>query len=173
MRRLISFKPSYILFCGVLMLSGCGGSEETATTGAAQVARSGANFTQLFSRTVAHPRCVNCHAFAEGSATTRRYQGRSRNCESCHAQDDFRESTADMTFTNRSASQICNTSVQRRGSTEALATLLRTSPHVRWGIEDGSITSTNARLPLAPPQNHAIWLALIDRWVASGCSSCE
>ena len=186
-------------FC-LFLISGCGGnSGGTTATGVGAATAAGqtttpageqpaggftgnptntvstadqATFSSLFAATVAHPRCVNCHAFDEGGQTRARHRRRSRNCSNCHNQDDFRESPASMTFTNRSASQICNTTVNRRGSTDAMATLLRTSPHVAWSISDGSITSTGETLRLAPPGNQAAWLALIDRWVAVG-SSCQ
>lgn len=157
----------------LLLLAGCGGGGGGSTaTGGGGTGGEVDSFSQLFSATVAHPRCVNCHAFAEGGQTADMHRERSSDCSSCHNQNDFRQSTPDMTFTSQSASQICNTSVNRRGSTEALATLLRTSPHVAWAISDGSITSTGQRLPLAPPQNQSAWLALVDRWVAAG-SSCQ
>ncbi len=160
-------------FAGLIMLLlvACSGGGDTSA-GAGLAAQGAKNFTQLFARTVAHPRCVNCHAFSEGGQTARRHRNRSPNCAGCHAQEDFRASIADMTFTGRSASEICNVAVQRRGNSDAVATLLRTSPHVLWAIDDGSISSTSQQLRLAPPGNHAVWLALVDQWVAAG-ESCE
>ena len=90
-------------------------------------------------------------------------------CSTCHGQDDWRASPVSMTFTNRSASTLCNIATRRRGGTEALATLLRTSPHVRWAVAEGDVPG-GRRLRLAPPGNLQTWLATIDRWVAAGAS---
>ena len=76
-----------------------------------------------------------------------------------------------MTTTGKSASEVCLTAVNRRGSTDAVAELLKTSPHVRWAIEDGSLPN-GQRAALAPPSDHTLWTEMVDDWVAAG-ASCE
>ena len=76
-----------------------------------------------------------------------------------------------MTTTAKTASELCLTAVERRGSTDALAVLLQTSPHVRWAIEDGSLPNGQV-VQLAPPADHARWVQLVDEWMLAG-ASCE
>ena len=183
-----------IILLPISALVGCGGSGETAS-GSGQLERgprqgpgagqergpaqgqppgqvqAGTSFTRLFARTFFHPRCVACHAFAEGGISARRHRGRSTNCSTCHTQDDWRASPVSMTFTGRSASTICRIAANRRGGTDALAELLRTSPHVRWAVAEGDVPG-GQRLRLAPPGNQQAWLNIIDQWVAGG-STCS
>jgi len=152
----------------LIFISGCGGGSSSSGGGSDIVLAR--NYTNLFGRATFHDRCVNCHTFNEGNETSAIHEAenRSNNCATCHTQDDWRASQRDMTTTGKSASEVCVTAVQRRGVTE-VAELLRTSPHVRWAIEDGSLPN-GQRLDLAPPGNHSSWLQLIDEWVEAGAS---
>lgn len=170
MLQSVQLKYFCIVSLTIFLLSGCGGGSSSGGGSDATLAR---NYTNLFASATFHPRCVNCHTFNEGNAVSARHdaQNRSDRCRTCHTQDDWRASARNMTTTGKTASEVCETAVQRRGSTAALAELLRTSPHVRWAIEDGSLPNGQI-LALAPPGNHVLWTQLVDDWVAAG-ASCE
>lgn len=168
---------NYLLKCfcipllACLFIGGCGSGGSNSGAGADVTLAQ--NYTGLFAEATFHPRCVNCHTFNEGNAVSARHEAenRSNRCQTCHTQDDWRASQRDMTTTGKTASEVCITAVNRRGSTAELAELLRTSPHVRWAIEDGSLPNGQV-LALAPPGNHALWIQMVNDWVAAG-SSCE
>ncbi len=159
---------SLALTC-MLLISSCGSGN--SSSGASSDITLARDYASIFDNTTFHARCVNCHTFNEGNAVsvTHASQNRSNNCATCHIQEDWRASQISMTTTGRTGRDVCNTAVERRGSANEVAELLRTSPHVRWAIEDGSLPDGQT-LQLAPPGNQAQWLQMIDEWVAAGAS---
>lgn len=155
----------------LLLVTGCGSGSSSSGGAPDSGITFGRDYADLFAAATFHPSCVNCHTFNEGNAVSARHaaQNRSNNCSTCHTQDDWRASALDMTTTGKSAAEVCATAVARRGAAD-LAELLRTSPHVRWAIEDGSLPNGQSA-PLAPPGNHAQWVQMVNDWVAGG-STC-
>ena len=173
------FKNIYIASLTLFLISGCGsggsdsGAGSDSDSGVGTGVTLARNYTNSFARATFHPRCRNCHTFREGNAISARHraQNRSNRCSNCHTQDNWRAPMQNMTTTGKSASEVCLTAVNRRGSTDAVAELLKTSPHVRWAIEDGSLPN-GQRVALAPPGDHILWTEMVDDWVAAG-ASCE
>lgn len=167
MGRAFLFKLLCVASLCAVLISGCGSGGSSSGAGSdINLAR---DYASLFDSTTFNDRCVNCHTFNEGNAVSAIHEAenRSDNCSTCHIQDDWRASQRNMTTTGKTGSEVCNDAVERRGSTDAVAELLRISPHVRWAIEDGSLPNGQT-VELAPPGNHGLWLQMIDEWVASG-----
>jgi len=158
---------------GLAALTACGGGGQGSATGGG----GGTNFTQLFSATVAHDRCVNCHGFHESNATYTehvQYEGYTRNCAACHDQPDWRAPGARLSFTGKTASEICVTARDLRfgGDAAQMAEHMKTSVHVTWAITDGRVPFSDTPLDRAPPQNDATWDGWVDLWLQAG-GSCD
>ncbi len=159
----------WLFVFSAFLLSACSSNSNDTSSGGGSGNANG--FQALLGETFTHARCISCHGFQEGNATSQRHQSRPKNCTLCHGDiiADWRAPDASFSFTGLSTKDICEKSKGKFGNdVSRLQAHLKFDSFVIWGVDSGDVPLGEPDKPKAPPASAGAWRTLVDQWVANG-----